>query len=136
MTDKEIIKALNEADGLKGVITMQNDMRDRLVELLDKAFVESDDNYGMPCTDQVADHLIENGVVILFCKVGDRVYQTDGVRIYELEVLDVSIHKNMPYYKTESIDFDTKAIGTSIFLTKAEAEQKLNEMRENNEQRC
>ena len=76
-----------------------------------------------------ADRLIENGVVILLCKVGDRVYQTDGMRIYELEVLDVSIHKNMPYYETESIDFDTRAIGTSIFLTKSEAEQKLKEMR-------
>ena len=44
-------------------------------------------------------------------------------------MLDVSVHKNMPYYETESIDFDTRAIGTSIFLTKAEAEAKLKEMR-------
>ena len=82
--------------------------------------------------EYVADHLIENGVVVPPCKVGDRVYQTDGARIYELEVLDVSIHKNMPYYETESVDFDTRAIGKSIFLTKEQAEQKLNEMRGSN----
>lgn len=40
-------------------------MRDRLIELLDKAFLESDDNYGRPNTDQVADHLLANGVIVL-----------------------------------------------------------------------
>jgi hypothetical protein len=112
-------------------------MRDRLVELIENIqFVKCDfceSKGSCKCdycrTEIIADHLIENGVIVLLCKVGDRVYQTDGVRLYELEVLDVSIHKNMPYYETESIDFDTRAIGTSIFLTKAEAEQKLKEMR-------
>ena len=116
---------------------MANEMRDRLVEILGDEgctkpipcdICEYKDFYD--CYNYArADRLIENGVVILLCKVGDRVYQTDGMRIYELEVLDVSIHKNMPYYETESIDFDTRAIGTSIFLTKSEAEQKLKEMR-------
>lgn len=36
--------------------------RERLVEFLDKAFLECDDNYGRPCTEQVADYLIANGV--------------------------------------------------------------------------
>ena len=58
---------------------MANEMRDRLVELLDKAFLESDDNYGMPCTEQVADHLIENGVIVPPCKVGDTVYKLCSV---------------------------------------------------------
>ena len=38
--------------------------RERLIELLDAAFLESDANYGMPSTSQVADHLIANGVTI------------------------------------------------------------------------
>ena len=38
--------------------------RERLVELLDKAFLECDDNYGRPCTEQVADYLIANGVTV------------------------------------------------------------------------
>ena len=36
--------------------------REKLIELLDVAFLESDANYGMPSTNQVADHLIANGV--------------------------------------------------------------------------
>ena len=53
------------------------------------------------------------------------VFQTDGIRIYELTILDISLRKNKPYYETESIDFDDDAIGKSIFLTKEEAESKL-----------
>ena len=57
---------------------MQNDMRDRLVELLDRAFLESDDNYGMPCTGQVADQLIENGVIVpQWISVKDRLPNED-----------------------------------------------------------
>ena len=32
--------------------------------------------------------------------------------------IDKSLHKNKPYYETESIDFDDDAIGKSIFLTR------------------
>ena len=38
--------------------------RERLVELLDKAFLECDDNYGRPCTEQVSDYLLKNGVKV------------------------------------------------------------------------
>ena len=40
------------------------DVRERLVELLDNAIIDSDDNYGFPNTNQVADHLIRNGVTV------------------------------------------------------------------------
>lgn len=110
-------------------------MRERLIELLTDAEREHL-NYEMAnkfcpfdeykCHSEfIADHLLENGVVVLLCKIGDTVYQTDGIRIYELEVFDVSIHRNKPYYETESIDFDDDAIGTSIFLTREEAERAL-----------
>lgn len=63
--------------------------------------------------------------VELNCKVGDTVYQTDGIRIYELEVFEVTLKNYKPYYETESIDFDDTAIGKSIFLTREEAERAL-----------
>lgn len=75
----------------------------------------------------MADYLLANGVIVPMCKIGDTVYQTDGVRIYELEILDVSLRRNKPYYETESIDFDGDAIGKTIFLTKEEAEKALAE---------
>ncbi len=51
-------------------------------------------------------------------KVGQTVYQTDGVRIYESTVRNV-------IYETEKIAFDESAIGNSIFLTREESERKL-----------
>lgn len=56
-------------------------MRDRLIELLDKAFIESDDNYGRPNTDQVADYLIANNVIVLDAAVpvdNDNVGEGEG----------------------------------------------------------
>lgn len=106
-------------------------MRDKLIELLEKA-----DRTIMGFTingdlEILADHLLENGVIVIPCKVGDTVYQTDGIRIYELDVFDVSLNlKNYkPYFETESIDFDVSAIGKSIFLTREEAEKALADMR-------
>ena len=98
-------------------------MRDRLIELLNDLNVWDD----YISNEDIADHLFANGVIVPPCKVGDTVYQTDGVRIYELEVFDVSLRNYKPYYETESIDFDYSAIGKSIFLTKEEAEQALKE---------
>lgn len=48
--------------------------RDKLIELLDKAFLESDDNFGMPNVNQVADYLLANGVIVPPCNVGDSIY--------------------------------------------------------------
>jgi hypothetical protein len=56
-------------------------------------------------------------------KIGDTVYQHDGVRIYESKIIDVIIYNNKNYYVTDSIDFDESAIGGSIFLTREDAEK-------------
>lgn len=57
-------------------------------------------------------------VIILPCKV----YETDGVRVYEHTVREV-------IYETACGPvFDKNAIGKSIFLTRAEAEKALQEM--------
>ena len=57
-------------------------------------------------------------VVILPCKV----YETDGVRVYEHTVREVI------YETAGGPAFDKNAIGKSIFLTRAEAERALQEM--------
>ncbi len=51
-------------------------------------------------------------------KVGDKVYQTDGVRIYESTVRNI-------IYDTYCIAFDESAIGKTVFLLRDEAEKKL-----------
>ena len=56
--------------------------------------------------------------VVLPCKV----YETDGVRVYEHTVREVI------YETAGGPAFDKNAIGKSIFLTRAEAERALQEM--------
>lgn len=107
-------------------------MKERLAELLGHMEMQYCDYHSIT-KENVAQYLIQKGVIVLQCKVGDTVYQTDGVRIYDLEVFDVSLNlKNYkPYYDTESIGFDADAIGKSIFLTREEAEKALAERSEN-----
>lgn len=105
-------------------------MRDRLIGLIEKAGTEEaydavfssiDDLIDMPRgKEYLADYLISNGVIVPPCKVGDKVYQTDGVRIYESTIINV-------VYDTYGIAFDERAIGESIFLTREEAEKALKE---------
>ena len=130
---------------------MQNDMRDRLVELMIDA-------PQMPCVkggretgkrfqtfQNIADHLIANGVIVPPCKVGDTVYIPwvyDGTRaIAFFDVTFVIFDRQKPYIKT---NFDTDDngfwelfnggtfyfddFGKTVFLTKDQAEQKLKEM--------
>ena len=73
---------------------------------------------------------IENGTLIeLPCKVGDNVYQTDGVRIYQGEIYEITLRKGLPIFAADIVCFDERAIGESTFLTKAEAEAKLAELK-------
>lgn len=73
--------------------------RERLIELLSKSFNVSDDNYGIPNIEQVADNLLENSVVVLPCKVGDTLYfinrALDG-EICEAEVIKIEINYYTP----------------------------------------
>ena len=69
----------------------------------------------------------EGRIIIPPCKVGDKIYQTDGIRIYESTVNEVTYTTNKVIYCTENICFDETAIDKSIFLTKKEAEKALAE---------
>lgn len=62
-----------------------------------------------------------NRFVELPCKVGDTVYQTDGIRIYENKIERI-------IFDTNNIGFDETSIGKSIFLTREEAEKALKEI--------
>ena len=57
-------------------------------------------------------------IVELPCKVGDKVYQADSERVYESTVTKI-------IFDTNSIAFDERAIGESIFLTRELAEEAL-----------
>ena len=106
--------------------------RNRLLQLIEQA-EEKFPTMGnlvfkMTVEEYVADCLIENGVVILPCKVGDTVYSIweddDGnLQIDEAEIVDVSIHKIW----VNGGDFDVNCLGKSDFLSREEAEKALKE---------
>lgn len=62
-------------------------------------------------------------MVHLPCTVSDKVYQTDGIRIYESTIRTIEISSARTVYFTDNIAFDERAIGDSIFLTREEAEK-------------
>jgi hypothetical protein len=69
---------------------------------------------------------IEQGTLIeLPCKVGDTVYETDGVSIYETKIMGI-------VYDGTPIAFSETAIGKYIFLTREEAEKRLKELQNKN----
>lgn len=133
-------KQLNLGTGEKTMID-----RDRLIKLIEtidnnpeKTCPHFNENDCFDCPyDKVetcnmsarkADYLLANGVIVPSFKVGDKVYQIDAERVYELDISDVYFYKKW-IYETKSIDFDIESIGKSLFLTKEEAEEKLKELR-------
>lgn len=127
-------------------------MRDRLVELMKTANVydgydcllcEKPNDYCEYCwAEKLADHLIESGVIVPPCKVGDTVYYLDGSIIVKSKVHCFSFGGRYGDYKGGQIhiyDSDKDNItvklddfGKTVFLTKEEAEQKLKEKRGGN----
>ena len=121
--------------------------RGRLVELLQGANKEAWCLINMSCCEEKlkllekieelrADYLLENGVIVPPCKVGDVVYEVDlpeyGIivckvtkALYDSEEVIINVidghGKGSEYY------FDFDDFGKTVFLTKEEAEAKLKE---------
>ena len=131
--------------------------RDRLIELIadiqndfEKWCVEcAEDGHKdhQPLGEYLADKLLQNGVIVPPCKVGDTVYSFCDVfgAMLPYVIQDFKIGfmgKDRPNYwyweatshATETdelldeIDFDLDDIGKTVFLTKEEAEEKLKEL--------
>ena len=126
-------------------------MRDRLIELLEKAFeFYIDDPYCIPDEGEFADYLLSNGVIVPPCKVGDTVYIKNRPliisflhienEIYYVAHFDCDDCGDCPFYEDDVsfegehdcktmgyIQFTEKDIGKTVFLTKEQAEQALKE---------
>ena len=99
-------------------------MRDRLIELLDEAM----DKKGI-YLKEIADYLLENGVIVPPCKVGDIVYAVDkrsGLWRRGKIISMYCVNKNDIHFELvfddDEIDIYDK---DSVFLTKEEAVQAL-----------
>ena len=104
------------------------DVKEKLVELLQnaKAAMKSENlSCDIARNMFVVDFMMANGVTVQECKLGDKIYQTDGVRIYESIIGEITLTAKRTIFVTENIVFDERAIGNSVFLSYAEAEAHL-----------
>lgn len=114
--------------------------RERLIELLKKApyganAITLSDKHKDSILGEIADYLLENGVVVLPCKVGDMVY------IFERGSYIIPIcGQGNPHWeiKIEKCSFkywllDNHKFGVNMFFTREEAEKALEEREDNPE---
>ena len=102
--------------------------RERLIELLEDTLHEWESDVSVQTLTEIAEHLIENGVIVLPCKVGDKVYElTTSEEIEQRKVKDI-IYDNEgfrlrlePYFSYEYY------LNETVFLTYREAAQALKE---------
>lgn len=118
---------------------MQNEMRDRLVELIKQAKQSTKNaNCDLERNLLFADSLIENGVIVPPCKVGDTVWFNTfkknatvcvGIQphiVDRIDVICVCDTKNL--IETNIRDWE---FGKTVFLTKEQAEKALKEGADN-----
>lgn len=108
--------------------------RERLIELIVEA-KKTDPETGS-FTDYLADYLIEHGVIVLPCKVGDIVYTTYNGSLSVYRVTEFTVYdflwatlSNWDYsdeYKSKFVCLDF-SLNKFVFLTREEAEQALKE---------
>lgn len=104
-------------------------MRDRLIELLRVPIYPKE---GADPAEVVADYLLDNGVILPPCNVGDTVwFVRDGKRdgkIEETTVEKIVLKGKGVYIKlacNAMYETSCNSIGKTVFLTKEEAEQAL-----------
>lgn len=103
-------------------------MRDRLIELIAEAHDLED--LGIDFFDidgYIADHLLENGVIVPPCKVGDKLYivATVSEKVIECTIIGIWIYDDVCSVITDYGTIHNDSLGKSVFFTKEEAEQAL-----------
>lgn len=107
--------------------------RERLIELIDNFIhtVNVIEWYSEEIDEQLADHLLANGVIVPPCKVGDTVwFIRNKTEIIATVVEKVILKHGGLYIKlgcNSMYETSSNSIGKTVFLTKEEAEAKLKE---------
>lgn len=110
-------------------------MRDRLIELIKNCAKQPIMIEGLELwADNIADYLLENGVIVPPCKVGDKMY-FDGKHfashcageIMERRV-DVVLTEVWATFRGDvDVSFDFENFGKKVFLSREQAEKALSE---------
>lgn len=110
-------------------------MRERLIGLIQ----DSVDGCARHWAEVIAHHLINNGVILPPCRVGENVYIIEDGVVMRYYILEVAKHNNgrmyfkcVPYRKDGTVDwfnfctnFADESIGKTVFLSRDEAERAL-----------
>ena len=92
--------------------------RERLIELLEDTLHEWESDVSVQTLTEIAEHLIENGVIVLPCKAGDTLY------------CESAIKGHITYLEAPNLEWiveNRELFGKEIFLTREEAEKVLKE---------
>ena len=105
-------------------------MRDRLIELIRRGMNKHEvtiENYVIPTSDYLADYLLENGVIVPPCKVGDKLYIVAKVskEIVECTIIGAWVSDHSCTVITDCGTIHNESFGKTVFLTIEEAEQAL-----------
>lgn len=112
-------------------------MRDRLMELIEKAAQMWDENPLSSFNEVCADHLLANGVIVPPVRVGQTVYKISRNKVKECEVVFAGLsadekcshfifvenYADGTFYKSYSMGFNL--IGKTVFLSREDAERAL-----------
>lgn len=135
---------------IRSVKTTADADRERLIEILKLGSCPSpylcDENCKYAnlerCYEErTADLLLEHGVIVLPCKVGDRLYEVTGrktVSVYKVRTIRVELFSLfiewdiVEGFAWQSLsDINAGEIGKTVFLTREEAERALKEREDN-----
>ena len=108
--------------------------RERLIDLIREAKkYKKNANSDLERNMIFADYLLEHGVIVPPCKVGDRVYRpSDCLGVVQFVIISFNIYENEMFFTDDSENIIYLSdIGKTVFLTREEAEKALKE-RENN----
>lgn len=110
-------------------------MRERLIEILSKPIYPK---IGVDPAEVVADYLLDNGVIVPPCKVGDILFVLSRMKDkrvlpfineYEATSIEMGKRKCVVYHQLDGFIkiFKQDDFGKTVFLTREEAEKALEE---------
>ena len=106
--------------------------KERLTALLMVGAVNCLKGGALNCT-RLADYLLEHGVTVPPCKVGDTVYRPSNcLGVVQFVIISFNIYESEMFFTDDSENIIYLSdIGKTVFLTREEAEQALRERESN-----
>ena len=107
--------------------------RDRLIEILEDTLYEWECDVSKETVTEIAEHLIENGVIVPPCNVGDHVFVVYGLGVQHTSVFSMKIESEDAHVAfilkcmvlQGGARFEEFLFGKTAFLTREEAERAL-----------